>query len=83
MNKSGSLLRTKLSSLVCATLALSLSGCVTEVVCRYPAPPAELVQPELPPPGYFQRKLREVVTSDLISPTSPTRPTPSSPAAGP
>ena len=79
MNKSVSLLHTKLNWLACAMLALFLSGCATEVVCRYPAPPAELVQPELPPPGYFQRKLREIVRSDPSLPTSPTRPMSSSP----
>ena len=82
MNKSESSLHTRPRLLVCAMLGLCLSGCVTEVVCRYPAPPPELVKEELPPPGYFQRKLREIVRSDPPLPTSPTKPTPSSPGAG-
>lgn len=74
MNRSESLRPTRPSLLLCVIAPLSLSGCVTEVVCRYPAPPAEVMR-ELPAPGHFQDRLREIVTSDPPSVPSLSRPT--------
>lgn len=82
MKPFASSLATKPSWLLLAAASLFLSGCVTEVVCRYPAPPAELVEAELPPPGHFQDRLREIVTSGPPSRPSPSKPTSSSPDAG-
>lgn len=61
------------SWLLCAGALLGLSGCApVQVTCRYPAPPAEVMEP-LPAPGSFQERLDRIL--DQISTPSPEKPT--------
>ena len=72
MRLSASLPGTRLNWLPCVVASLALSGCVTEVVCRYPAPPAPLMEPA-PPPESFQDRLDAIL--DRTSTGSPAKPT--------
>lgn len=54
----------------------ALFGCAPhKSLCRYPAPPPELMRPA-PPPGSFQAELDRVVTSGQTSTERPSGPTP-------